>query len=107
MPRKLDNQFSWKNATFMAKLSTFAYSGEKEFKKVFSKQWKDITFVSKGGTECYILTCPKNYKDFIKEYGLGYNALYLKPMAALNPLRKKENVKKVKENGSKKSKEKS
>ena len=37
----------------------------------------------------------KNYKDFIKEYGLGYNALYLKPMAALNPLRKKENVKKV------------
>ena len=46
----------------------------------------------------------KNYKEFIKEYGLGYNALYLKPMAALNPLRKKENVKKVKENGSKKSK---
>ena len=31
---------------------------------------------------------------------------YLKPIAALNPLRKKENVKKVKENGSKKSKEK-
>ena len=61
MPRKLDNIFSWKNATFMAKLSTFAYSGEKAFKKVFSKQWKDITFVSKGGTECYILTCPKNY----------------------------------------------
>ena len=49
----------------------------------------------------------KNYKEFIKEYGLGYNALYLNPMAALNPLRKKENVKKVKENGSKKSKEKS
>ena len=47
----------------------------------------------------------KNYKEFIKEYGLGYNALYLKPMAALNPLRKKENVnKKVKDNGSKKSK---
>ena len=48
----------------------------------------------------------KNYKEFIKEHGLGYNALLLKPMAALNPLRKKENVKKVKENGSKKSKEK-
>ena len=47
----------------------------------------------------------KNYKDFIKEYGLGYNALYVKPMTALNPLRKKENVnKKVKMNGSKKSK---
>ena len=47
----------------------------------------------------------KNYKDFIKEYGLGYNDLYVKPMAALNPLRKKENVnKKVKMNGSKKSK---
>ena len=39
----------------------------------------------------------KNYKEFIKEYGLGYNALLLKPMAALNPLRKKENVKKVRE----------
>ena len=48
----------------------------------------------------------KTYKEFIKEYGLGYNALLLKPMAALNPLRKKENVKKMKENGSKKSKEK-
>ena len=39
----------------------------------------------------------KLYKEFIKEYGMGYNALYMKPMAALNPLRKKENVKKVKE----------
>ena len=39
----------------------------------------------------------KSYKEFIKEYGMGYNALYMKPMAALNPLRKKENVKKVKE----------
>ena len=47
----------------------------------------------------------KNYKEFIKEYGLCYNDLLLKPMAALNPLRKKENVnKKVKDNGSKKSK---
>ena len=61
MPRKLSKDFSWKNATFMAKLSQFAYSGEKEFKKVFSKQWDDITFISNGGTECYILTCPKNY----------------------------------------------
>ena len=39
----------------------------------------------------------KSYKSFVKEYGMGYNALYMKPMAALNPLRKKENVKKVKE----------
>ena len=39
----------------------------------------------------------KNYKDFKKEYGLGYNALYVKPLAALNPLRKKENVNNVKE----------
>ena len=35
----------------------------------------------------------KNYKEFIKEYGLGYNALLLKPMAALNPLRKKRECK--------------
>ncbi len=50
----------------------------------------------------------KTFKDFVKEYGMGYNALYMKPMAALNPLRKKENVnKKVKMNGSKKSKTKS
>jgi len=42
MPRKLDNKFSWKNATFMAKLSQFAYSGEKEFKKApkdFRAKW--------------------------------------------------------------------
>jgi len=38
MPRKLDNKFSWKNATFMAKLSKFAYSGEKEFKKVLKNE---------------------------------------------------------------------
>ena len=32
----------------------------------------------------------KSYKSFVKEYGMGYNALYMKPMAALNPFRKKE-----------------
>jgi len=61
MARELNKEFSWKNATFMAKLSYYAYVGEKEFKKVFKKQWKDISFLSNGGTECYILTCPKNY----------------------------------------------
>ena len=35
MPRKLDNQFSWKNAIFMAKLAEHAYLGEKDFKKTF------------------------------------------------------------------------
>ena len=42
MPRKLDNKFSWKNATFMAKLAEHAYFSQKAFKKTFSKQWKDI-----------------------------------------------------------------
>ena len=45
----------------------------------------------------------KKYKEFVKEYALGPSGLqvpatsYLKPMASLNPLRKKENVKKVRE----------
>ena len=42
----------------------------------------------------------KTYKDFVKEYAMGLQVpatSYLKPIAALNPLRKKENVKKVKE----------
>ena len=40
------------------------------------------------------------YKNFVKEYSMGLQVpatSYLKPIAALNPLRKKENVKKVKE----------
>ena len=37
----------------------------------------------------------KSYKEFVKEYGMSYHHMMLKPMAALNPLRKKENVKKV------------
>ena len=61
MPRKLDNQFSWKNAIFMAKLAEHAYLGEKDFKKTFKKQWKDIKMFAYGGTEAYVLTCPQNY----------------------------------------------
>ena len=38
----------------------------------------------------------KTYKEFVKEYAMGLQVpatSYLKPIAALNPLRKKENVK--------------
>ena len=61
MARELNNKFSWKTATFMAKLSYHAYDGLEEFKKVFTKNWDSITFFDHGGTECYVLTCPKNY----------------------------------------------
>ena len=60
MARKLDNQFSWKNATFMAKLAKHAYDKPAAFKKVFKKDWK-IKMFKNGGTECYTLTCPENY----------------------------------------------
>ena len=39
---------------------------------------------------------PKTYKSFVKEYAMGLQVpatSYLKPIASLNPLRKKENVK--------------
>ena len=39
---------------------------------------------------------PKTYKEFVKEYAMGLQVpatSYLKPIASLNPLRKKENVK--------------
>ena len=42
----------------------------------------------------------KTYKNFVKEYAMGLqvpSTSYMKPMAALNPLRRKENVKKVRE----------
>ena len=62
MARKLTKDFSWKNATFMAKIAHAAYMGPDEFNKTFYKQWKDgIDFFSKGGTECYVLHCDKNY----------------------------------------------
>ena len=61
MTRALTNEFSWKTATFMARLSYHCYAGEKEFNKQFKKYWDHIEFFSKGGTECYVLHCPKNY----------------------------------------------
>ena len=42
----------------------------------------------------------KSYKEFVKEYAMGLQVpatSYLKPIASLNPLRKKEDVKKVRE----------
>ena len=38
----------------------------------------------------------KSYKEFVKEYAMGLQVpatSYLKPIASLSPLRKKENVK--------------
>ena len=42
----------------------------------------------------------KSYKQFVKEYAMGLqvpSTSFMKPIAALNPLRRKENVKKVRE----------
>ena len=42
----------------------------------------------------------KSYKEFVKEYTMGLqvpSTSLLKNIASLNPLRKKENVKKVRE----------
>ncbi len=42
----------------------------------------------------------KSFKEFVKEYAMGLqvpSTSYMKPIAALNPLRKKENVQKVRE----------
>ena len=61
MARELNNKFSWKTATFMAKLSYYSYAGEDEFNKQFKKQWANIEFFDKGGTQCFVLHCPKNY----------------------------------------------
>ena len=57
---RLNNQFSWKTATFMARLSKHAYDKPAVFKKEFKKDWK-IKMFKNGGTECYVLTCPENY----------------------------------------------
>ena len=51
MARKLTNEFSWKNATFMAKLAHAAYMGPEEFKKTFYKQWGDAV----QNVMCYIV----------------------------------------------------
>jgi len=57
---RLNNQFSWKTAIFMARLSKHAYDKPAVFKKAFKKDWK-IKMFKNGGTECYTLTCPENY----------------------------------------------
>ena len=46
------------------------------------------------------MSLKKSYKEFVKEYAMGLQVpatSFLKPIAALNPLRRKENVKKMKE----------
>jgi hypothetical protein len=43
---------------------------------------------------------PKSFKSFVKEYSMGLQVpatSYLKPIASLSPLRRKENVKRVRE----------
>ena len=57
---QLNNKFSWKTAIFMAKLAKHAYNSQAAFKKTVKKDWK-IKMFSHGGTECYVLSCPKNY----------------------------------------------
>ena len=120
MTRALTNEFSWKTATFMARLSYYSYAGEKEFNKQFKKHWDNIEFFSKGGTECYDLHCPKNYivvfrgteptswediKADIqfhkqkKEYDMGITVpsmSFLKPTASMR-LKKKDEIAKVRE----------
>tara|TARA_R110002167_G_scaffold78539_1_gene217176 strand:+ start:264 stop:425 length:162 start_codon:yes stop_codon:yes gene_type:complete len=42
----------------------------------------------------------KSFKSFVKEYSMGLQVpatSYLKPIASLSPLRRKENVKRVRE----------
>jgi hypothetical protein len=42
----------------------------------------------------------KTYKNFVKEYAMGLqvpSTSFMKPIAALNPLRRKENVSKMRE----------
>ena len=120
MTRALTNEFSWKTATFMARLSYYSYAGEKEFEKQFKKHWDNIEFFSKGGTECYVLHWPKNYivvfrgteptswediKADIqfhkqkKEYDMGLTFPYmsfLKPTASMR-LKRKDEIVKVRE----------
>jgi len=61
MARVLNNKFSWETATMCARLSMKAYESKKDFQKFYKKDWDSVTMFSQGGTECYVLTCPKNY----------------------------------------------
>lgn len=61
MARVLNNKFSWQTATMCARLSMNAYLPKKEFRKIYTKDWDNVTMFSQGGTECYVLSCDKNY----------------------------------------------
>ena len=61
MARVLNNKFSWENATMCARLSMNAYKAKKDFRKIYTKDWDNVTMFSEGGTECYVLSCDKNY----------------------------------------------
>jgi len=61
MTRGLNNKFSWETATMCAQLSMNAYLAKKDFRKIYSKDWDNITMFSEGGTECYVLTSKESY----------------------------------------------
>tara|TARA_Y200000002_G_C22489743_1_gene582492 strand:- start:74 stop:814 length:741 start_codon:yes stop_codon:yes gene_type:complete len=44
-----------------ARLSMNAYLTKKDFRKIYTKDWDNVTMFSEGGTECYVLSCDKNY----------------------------------------------
>ena len=59
MARVLNNKFSWETATMCARLSMNAYLAKKDFRKIYTKDWDNVTMFSEGGTECYVLTADK------------------------------------------------
>ena len=61
MARVLNNKFSWETATMCAQLSMNAYLAKKDFRKIYSKDWDNVTMFSEGGTECYVLTSKESY----------------------------------------------
>ena len=50
MARVLNNKFSWENATMCARLSMNAYKAKKDFRKIYTKDWDNVTMFSEGGT---------------------------------------------------------
>ena len=58
---EVNDQFTWAQATWLAKLSMHAYQNEAGFKKAMKLPRWSVKFFDFGGTQAYALNGKKNF----------------------------------------------
>ena len=61
-----------------------AYLAKKDFRKIYSKDWDNITMFSEGGTECYVLTSKESYVVVFEVQNLHLGKILRQTLFLLN-----------------------